>query len=212
MLIIAGDFGYVWDGSRTDRYWLDWFESKPWTTCFVDGNHENHRMLAEFPVVEWSGGRVRAVRARVLHLMRGEVFNIGGTTVLAMGGAASHDKEYRREGISWWPEELPNETERENCRASLERAGWKVDYVVTHEAPVDIAETLCWECNRNFDDDALQRFLGELDSRLQYKTWFFGHYHDDEWRDDKHRLIYRDIVPVDVRRQDEDRDSIELGQ
>lgn len=37
VVVVAGDFGFVWDGSNTDRYWLDWFESKPWTTCFVDG-------------------------------------------------------------------------------------------------------------------------------------------------------------------------------
>lgn len=89
VVVVAGDFGFVWDGSNTDRYWLDWFESKPWTTCFVDGNHENHRMLAELPETEWNGGRVHIARPHVLHLMRGEVFDIAGTTVLAMGGAAS---------------------------------------------------------------------------------------------------------------------------
>lgn len=98
VVVVAGDFGFVWDGSNTDRYWLDWFESKPWTTCFVDGNHENHRMLAELPETEWNGGRVHVARPHVLHLMRGEVFDIAGTTVLAMGGAASHDREWRKEG------------------------------------------------------------------------------------------------------------------
>ena len=210
VLIVAGDVGFVWDGSNTDRYWLDWFESKPWTTCFVDGNHENHWMLAELPVGEWNGGLVHVVRPHVLHLMRGEVFNIDGSTILAMGGAASHDKEYRKEGVSWWPEEIPSRDEMDHCRASLDHVGWKVDYVVTHEAPPSIAESLCWECNRSFDDDELQGFLGEVDQRLDYRTWFFGHYHDDECRDEKHRLIYRDIVPVDIRREDEDKDSIEL--
>lgn len=71
VVVVAGDFGFVWDGSNTDRYWLDWFESKPWTTCFVDGNHENHRMLAELPETEWNGGRVHVARPHVLHLMRG---------------------------------------------------------------------------------------------------------------------------------------------
>ncbi len=41
VVIVTGDFGFIWSGSNTDKYWLDWFESKPWTTCFVDGNHEN---------------------------------------------------------------------------------------------------------------------------------------------------------------------------
>lgn len=208
VVVVAGDFGFVWDGSNTDRYWLDWFESKPWTTCFVDGNHENHRMLAELPETEWNGGRVHVARPHVLHLMRGEVFDIAGTTVLAMGGAASHDREWRKEGKSWWPEEMPSETEMERCRRNLDAAGWKVDYVVTHEAPADLAGDLCWECNRPFEDDPLQNFLGEIDRRLDFKTWFFGHYHDDEWRDGRYRLIYRDIVPVGVRREDEDREPV----
>ena len=96
----------------------------------------------------------------------------------------------------------------EHGRRNLDAAGWKVDYVVTHEAPADLAGDLCWECNRPFEDDPLQNFLGEIDRRLDFKTWFFGHYHDDEWRDGRHRLIYRDIVPVGVRREDEDREPV----
>lgn len=208
IVIVTGDFGFVWDGGGMDRYWLDWFESKPWTTCFVDGNHENHRMLAELPRVEWNGGRVHAARPHVLHLMRGEAYDIAGTTLLAMGGAASHDISYRKEGKSWWPEEMPSAAEMDHCRETLDSAGWKVDYVVTHEAPVALARSLCRECDRAFDNDAIQNFLGEVDARLAYRTWFFGHYHDDEWRDDHHRLIYRDIIPVETRRADEDREPV----
>lgn len=112
-VIVAGDFGFVWDGSNAEKYWRDWLESKPWTTCFVDGNHENHHALAELPVREWNGGLVHEARPHVLHLMRGEVFDIDGLTVLAMGGAASNDRQYRREGRSWWPEEMPSEEEME---------------------------------------------------------------------------------------------------
>lgn len=78
VVIVAGDFGFIWSGSNTDKYWLDWFESKPWTTCFVDGNHENHRLLAGLPMREWNGGLVHKARPHVLHLMRGEVFDIAG--------------------------------------------------------------------------------------------------------------------------------------
>lgn len=47
LVIIAGDFGFVRDGSKTDSYWLDWFESKPLTTCFVDGNHKRDFWLTD---------------------------------------------------------------------------------------------------------------------------------------------------------------------
>lgn len=98
IVIVAGDFGFVWDGSKTDSYWLDWFESKPWTTCFIDGNHENHDLLSRYPVFTWNQGDVHVVRPHVLHLMRGEVYSIDGTTIFTMGGASSHDMEFRKEG------------------------------------------------------------------------------------------------------------------
>ncbi len=55
-------------------------------------------------------------------------------------------------------------------------------------------------CAANADvstGDQLQTFLGELDGQLGYCAWFFGHYHGDEWLDDRHRLIYRDVVPIE---------------
>ena len=92
-VIILGDFGGVWkpeeDGS--ERYWLDWLEKKPWTTLFIDGNHENHARLGAMPVEEWCGGKVHKVRPSVIHLMRGQVFQIGGYSMFSFGGASSHD-------------------------------------------------------------------------------------------------------------------------
>lgn len=208
-VIVAGDFGYVWDGSHVDDYWLDWLEERPWTTCFVDGNHENHELLAAMPERAWNGGRVHEVRPHVLHLMRGQVFDLEGVRIFTMGGASSHDRAWREEGESWWPGELPSDAERSEALGNLDACGWAVDYIITHEAPLDLASELSWECNRPFDGgDVHQRFLQEVDDRLSYRTWFFGHYHDDEWRDDRHRLIYRDIVPIAVRRADEDREPI----
>ena len=70
-LIICGDFGGVWRDTEKERYWLDWMNKKPYKVLFVDGNHENFDRLAEFPVAEWNGGKVRFIRENVIHLMRG---------------------------------------------------------------------------------------------------------------------------------------------
>ena len=43
-VIVCGDFGY-WRDDREQAYWMDWLESKPFTTLFVDGNHENFDLL-----------------------------------------------------------------------------------------------------------------------------------------------------------------------
>ena len=90
-MIVTGDFGGLWDGSPKDQYWLDWLEEKPFTTLFVDGNHENFDLLNTLPERQWNGGRVHVVREHVLHLMRGQVFTFGGLTWFTMGGASSHD-------------------------------------------------------------------------------------------------------------------------
>ena len=48
-IIIAGDFGGVWAGEQADKHKLDWLEDKPFTTLFVDGNHENFSLLNAYP-------------------------------------------------------------------------------------------------------------------------------------------------------------------
>ena len=50
-VLIAGDFGGVWDGSRQEQYWLDWLDARPFTTLFVDGNHENFDLLEQYEKV-----------------------------------------------------------------------------------------------------------------------------------------------------------------
>ena len=60
IVIVCGDFGAVWnaDGvSNSEAYWLNWLDEKPFTTVFVDGNHENFdRLNSEFEVVDFHGG------------------------------------------------------------------------------------------------------------------------------------------------------------
>ena len=95
-VIILGDFGLIWkrdEESKEEKYWLDWLERKPFTTVFVDGNHECFPRIYSYPVAEWNGGKVHVIRPHVLHLMRGEVFTIEENKFFAFGGASSHDMQ-----------------------------------------------------------------------------------------------------------------------
>lgn len=92
IVIICGDFGMVWEESgesASEQYWLKWLEDKPFTTVFVCGNHENFDRLYQYPVKEWHGGKVHEIRPHVLHLMRGEIFDIEGLKFFAFGGQAA---------------------------------------------------------------------------------------------------------------------------
>ena len=97
-VIICGDFGLVWDHhgeSGEEKHWLWWLESRPFTTLFVDGNHENFDRLLSYPVEEWNGGKIHRIRPSVLHLMRGQVYDLpfGDTTkrIFTFGGAKTRD-------------------------------------------------------------------------------------------------------------------------
>ena len=70
-LILCGDFGGVWDGGDAEQQWLDWLETRSFTTLFVSGNHENYDLLRNYSISQWHGGLVQAIRPSVLHLMPG---------------------------------------------------------------------------------------------------------------------------------------------
>lgn len=195
-VIICGDFGFVWNGDKVEQWWQKWLADKPFTTLFVDGNHENHDLLAQYPMSEWNGGKVHFIQPNVIHLMRGQVFDIDGRKFFTMGGATSHDKQLRKEGESWWPNEMPSAEEYSEAEKNLAAAGWKVDYVITHDAPTSVQAYLG---AGRFVPDELNAFFERLLSKLEFDTWYFGHYHQDVPMG-KYRAIYNDIVMVEKER------------
>lgn len=214
-VLICGDFGGVWDDSPEQKYWLSWLNAKPFTTLFITGNHENFDMLDAMPVSEWHGGKVHFVRPSILHLMRGQIFNIEGKRFFTMGGASSHDiadgvldpadpdfrckrrqldKQnafYRVLHESWWPRELPNETEYETARQTLDAANWKVDFVITHCCPTWVQSKISLDM---YVPDKLTDFFDELWNKCDFQLWLFGHYHDNLVLGEKLVLLYEKII------------------
>lgn len=194
-VIIAGDFGLIWNDSAEDKYWLDWLHRKNFTTLFVDGNHENHDKLDSMHVSEWNGGKVHFINNSVIHLMRGQVYSIDETKVFIFGGADSIDKGRRTEGRSWWKREMPSNQEYEEGLDNLEKHNWLVDYVISHDCSQSIFEKLMdglWVKNLT----PINKYFEVLEEKLDYKQWYFGHYHDDRQVDPKHRLLYQQIIKL----------------
>ncbi len=190
-LIICGDFGGVWDNGREDLYWRRWLDSKKFTTLFVDGNHENFEILNTFPVVDIFGGKAHKVGESIYHLMRGEIYEIEGHTFFTMGGAASHDKELRTEGVNWWKEELPDKEEMKHGWEMLKKSDFKVDYIITHCAP-DIVQALIAP---GYKPNQFTYFLRSILGRVEYKKWFFGHYHIDRIMGNN-IAVFNSIIPL----------------
>ncbi len=209
-VIICGDFGIPWgrfpreDGPVLQGRPISWYDKKalqklerlPATFLFVDGNHENFDLLSHMEVRSWHGGNVHVLQENVLHLMRGEIFTIEGKVFFVMGGAMSIDKVCRKEGVSWWPQEVPNETEQwhalENLQA-FQAEGGHIDYVLTHTCP-RVLIRLMFHVEPIEDDTT--KFLDVINNRLgdEITGWYFGHWHEnkDAWQ--YHALYDRVVV------------------
>ena len=200
VLIILGDFGLVWSNppSPSEVARLDWLERQSWTTCFIDGNHENFDLLDAMPVAERFGGPVHVVRPHVLHLLRGHTYQIGGHSFFVVGGAHSIDAQWRTPHRSWWPQEVPDEAARERIAAAARSLG-SVDYVLTHCPP-----TGCYEWYRSRwagfwgPSDEYTDWLEEhVEGAFAYKRWFYGHLHMDLPEDERHTVLFNEIFDLD---------------
>jgi len=181
-MIVTGDFGLVFSLDKEEEYWLKWLHKKSYITLFVDGNHEHHDKLDSLPVSIWNGGKVHFINDNVIHLMRGQVFNINGTKIFTFGGADSIDKMHRVEGKSWWKREMPSNKEYEEGLDNLEKCN---SQSVFEKLMAGLYVKSLTSINKYFE---------VLEEKLDYKQWYFGHYYEDRWIDEKHRLIYNDIV------------------
>lgn len=176
-VIVCGDMGIVWANDNTDKYWQKWFNEQNYTLLFVDGNHENHPALNAYPIVEFAGGRAHQIKDSVFHLMRGEVYTLQGKTFWCFGGAESHDKYLRTEGKDWWPEEVASWEEMNYGIENLAKYENKVDYIITHDCPYELKRLIL---KYNADKDPMVSYFDFISQNVEFKHWFFGHYHIDQ--------------------------------
>lgn len=197
-VIICGDFGLVWNGTEHEEYWLRWLDARPFTTLFIDGNHEGFKLLNSYPVKKWKGGRIHQINDSVLHLMRGELFDLDGTSLFTMGGAASssYDRKCRKPGVSWFAEEIPSKKERLHAEKTLEEHDWTADVVITHCAPTSLKQAIANVTDRIEDHpmDEYTDWLESIRTRMDYGSWFCGHYHIDAALGGGTQALYQRII------------------
>lgn len=201
-LIILGDFGFIWNLDSMDDWWLNWLNERPWTTLFIDGNHDNHPLIDTFPEVDFYGGRAHKINKSVYHLMRGYIFDLpyNDTTksFAVMGGAESIDKAWRVEGVSWWPTEIPNDDERQLLEKNLEARNWTVNYMLTHDAPNSVIPKLGIILKiENLHANEFENWLGGIEYKLNFDKWYFGHWHTDYDLDPLHVVLYNYIEKLE---------------
>lgn len=190
VLIILGDAGIVWSRETLDDY-IRKFNFLGITVIYIDGNHENFHLLECFPIVERFGAKMHYLDNNVYHVLRGEIMTINDLKFLCIGGAISIDKKYRKLGLSYWPEEEIMDEDINNAISNLKKVNFKVDYVLTHCCD---SKTVSNEFG--YTPDICNAKLNFIDKLVDYKYWYFGHYHVDRIIDNKKRCFYDNILEI----------------
>lgn len=202
ILIILGDFGFIWNNIQSDSKeitWFNYFDKLSYTLCFLDGNHENFDRINKLPEIDFYGGKAGKASENVYHLKRGQIYTFEDKTFFTLGGADSIDKAQRIIGIDWWHQELLSKAEEDFALDNLLSVNNKVDYILTHTLPKSkILEMIerthinffCFKC-----EDPVANFLDYIYKSTKFKHWYCGHLHEDYYLEN-FSILYHKILQI----------------
>ena len=198
IMIVLGDAGLNYFGDTRDADRKEFISRTRITYLMVHGNHEMRpATLENYKLIEWNGGMVYQEEGfpNLLFAKDGEIYRLGGKNVMAIGGAYSVDKEYRmRMGYRWFADEQPSGEIKEYVEQQLDRAGWKVDVVLSHTCPrkYEPVEHFLPGIDQSKVDKSTENWLDAIEDRLDYKEWYCGHWHINK-QVDKLTFLFHDI-------------------
>ena len=191
-IIQLGDFGLWpgWKNSLKPGYaFLDRLNTKlaalDMDLQWLDGNHEDHGAIAEW-ISDYGSEAPIAVPgfSRIHYLPRGYRWTQGGKTFMTIGGAVSVDKQCRRQGLSWWPEEELTDADVINACAG------EVDIILAHDCPLGVnipgigpdlhhrADSgMSWPYHVLVEAERHRKKCRTIWEHCKPKMWIHGHYH-----------------------------------
>ena len=201
LVVIMGDAGINYDGWTLDYCKKEYLESLPVRFLCVHGNHEiRPQTLLYYKLMDWCGGKVWQEEEfpSILFAKDGEIYNLLGNQVLAIGGAYSVDKYARIRNIRsirWWDDEQPSDEIKRFVEKQLEKNKWSVDVVLTHTCPLkyEPREAFLVGINQKLVDKTTESWLDSIEDRLFYSDWYCGHFHIEKDVDHMH-FLYKNFV------------------
>ena len=199
-LCVTGDFGYLLANDFFEQRMLNDFEKQDFTVIVVPGNHENYNEFQKYDIVDFHGAKAHKVRENIFYICRGEIFKIADKSFFCMSGGNSVDRYMRRENISWWKDEMPTDEEYKYAADNIDtyrENGGKIDYVVSHTAPLSGLAYLGRDHGR--EELPLNNFLEYVREKLkdECQMHFFGHLHiDRELPTINQRALWFDYVEL----------------
>lgn len=202
VLIILGDAGINYFLNHRDENLKDELDQLPITLFCIHGNHEERPYeIDTYEEMEWRGGivYVEEEHPSILFAKDGEVYDFEGKKAIAIGGAYSVDKHYRlRNGLHWFMTEQPDDIIKNNVELKLDKLGWRVDYVLSHTTPLryEPREVFLPGINQSLVDKTTEKWLDEIEDRLDYDMWYCGHYHTEK-QIDRIRIMFEEYEELE---------------
>ena len=172
LIIIVGDFGYFPNTDWGQKFLAELkriYETYKVEIHFIKGNHENHDALNELPIEDG----VAKVIDGVYYHPNMIPFTIGDYSFVAVGGANSIDKAYRKRYIDWWPNEMITMEDYYKSCSMI-----PCDIVLSHDAPVGVVLTdyLDWMVPSH-ETTQHRLLLQNIVNNLKPKLLIHGHWH-----------------------------------
>ena len=200
LLIILGDCGINYFGGSRDTELKESICTNEITLFCLRGNHEMRpsdvRGMVE---IDYCGARayIEYEYPNIIYAKDGEIYNINGGRFLTLGGAYSVDKWYRIEtGRGWFANEQLSKDERAQILEKI--TGQEVDFILTHTCPLQFqpTELFIQGIDESSIDKEMEIWLTEVEEKVWYGNFLFGHYHADKQIRPGVRMLYNNIIEL----------------
>lgn len=192
-LILLGDAGLNFFFDDRDTKVKEKLGKFPFTYFVIRGNHEERPSILSgknpdkwhlekyFNGDVWVENDYPYIKYAMDHV---SFYNISteeyNYKTLVIPGAYSVDKYYRISlGRTWFPQEQLSKEEMEHGLKLIKSENYKCDLVLSHTCPIiyEPTDLFLSTIDQSMVEKDMERYLGEIEYKLNYKAWLWGHYH-----------------------------------
>ena len=195
-LIICGDFGFIWDGSKAENKILKKLGKKKYNILFVEGCHENYDLLEKYDTVEYCNAKARQISGKLHQLKRGEIYTIDGKKIFAFGGGLSDDIHIRKEHNTYWKNELPTDDELNFAIENLAKNDNAVDFIITHEPPTTVHDYIGMATD-SIKTNQLNATFSKISETCKFRMWFFGKCHKSKLISKHFYSLFENVISTE---------------
>lgn len=202
-VILLGDAGFNYYLGKKDWKFKHNMSKKNCVFYVVRGNHEARPQDIKGMVSVYDPNvkgeiYVESEFPKIRYFKDGAEYDIGGYSILVIGGAYSVDCFYRlKMGWQWFANEQLSAQEKNDITNNVK--GHKYDIVLTHTCPYSWRPTEFFlpSIDQSTVDNSTELWLEEIKDSIEWTVWLFGHYHKDLVVANHAMMLQESIEPLD---------------